>query len=354
MQLELYSRIPEPRLLNQARLMEEYLLHEDALLITGSCSHGECWHTDQRGDGECGETCATAYLIRTMGKLIQVTGNLKYGDIIERAVYNALFAAQSPEGRRLRYFTPFEGRRDYFQEDTYCCPNNFRRIVAEIPGFVYFRWKNGAAINLYVDSEVRFELDGNKSVLVQQETDYPNSGNVDIKLELSEAAEFPLCLRIPAWCTQANISINNQPPEIMTGGQSFVLERTWSDGDRIALRMPMKCRWIKGRKSYSGKVAFMRGPLLFCLSRKQKKLTAEIDLNSITIDMKSLSDPFSDKTTRPDGLAFKVRAWSTEQRVSEDLDLELVLTEFPDPTGEATYFIPSNPAAAVSDEFIFL
>ena len=140
----------------------------------------------------------------------------------------------------------------------------------------------------------------------------------------------------------------------MIGGQSFVLERTWSDGDRIALRMPMKCRWIKGRKSYSGKVAFMRGPLLFCLSRKQKKLTAEIDLNSITIDMKSLSDPFSDKTTRPDGLAFKVRAWSTEQRVSEDLDLELVLTEFPDPTGEATYFIPSNPAAAVSDEFIFL
>jgi len=285
-----------------------------------------------------------------MGKLMQVTGELKHGDIIERAIYNALFAAQSPDGRRLRYFTPFEGRRDYFQEDTYCCPNNFRRILAEIPGFVYFRWRNGVAINLYGTSEVRFELDGHKSVLIQQETDYPNSGNVDIRLELSEAAEFPLCLRIPGWCAQARISINDQQPETMTGGHSLVLEREWSDGDRIALRMPMTCRWIKGRKTYSGRIALMRGPSVFCLGRERNRLSAEIDLERITIDMESLSGPFPDQTTRPDGQAFKVSAWSTEQNAP---DLELVLTEFPDPTGETTYFAPSNPAAAVSDELIY-
>ena len=352
MQLELYSRSPEPQLLNQARLLEKYLLHEDALLITGSCSHSECWHTDQRGDGECGEACATAYLIRTMDMYIQVTGELKHGDIIERALYNALFAAQEPEGRRLRYFTPFEGKRDYFQEDTYCCPNNFRRIVAEIPDLIYYRWNNGLAINFYTASEVRFELDGHKSVLIQQETDYPNSGNVDIRLELNESVEFPLYLRIPGWCPQASISINNQQPETITGEHSFVLEHEWTNGDRIQLRMPMTPRWIKGRKIHSGKIALMRGPLLFCLSRERNNLSSEMDLNSITIDMESLSGPFCDQAIRPDGQAFKVRVWSTERNITEDSDPELLLTEFPDPTGEAVYFIPSNPDAAVPDDLI--
>ncbi|MFH1007253.1 MAG: beta-L-arabinofuranosidase domain-containing protein [Candidatus Latescibacterota bacterium] len=352
MQLDLYAREPNTQLLNQSRILEAYLLHEDALLITGSCSHGECWHTDQRGDGPCGETCATAYLIRTMANLMQVTGDLTYGDLIERALYNALFAAQSPDGRHLRYFTPLEGRRDYFQEDTYCCPNNFRRIVAEMPSLVYFGWKSGVAINLYGTSQVRFELDGHQSVWIQQETDYPNSGNVDIRLALSEAARFPLCFRIPGWCAQASICINGEQPETVTGEHAFVIEREWSDGDRVALSMPMACRWIEGRKTYSGRVALMRGPLVFCLSRERNRLSADLDLKHITIDMESLSGPFRDQTTRPDGQAFTVRAWSTEQNLSDCPDLEWVFTEFPDPTGEATYFAPCNPTAAVSDHLI--
>ena len=97
----------------------------------------------------------------------------------------------------------------------------------------------------------------------------------------------------------------------------------------------------------------MRGPLVFCLSRERNRLPAEMDLKSITIDMESLSGPFCDQTNRPDGQAFKVRARSTEKNAPKASDLELVLTEFPDPTGEVTCFAPSNPAAAVSDDLIY-
>ena len=97
----------------------------------------------------------------------------------------------------------------------------------------------------------------------------------------------------------------------------------------------------------------MHGPLLFCLSRERNKLSEEMDLNSITIDMESLSGPFSDQSNRPDGRVFKVRAWSTEQNGTEETDLELLLTEFIDPTGEITFFVPSNPTASVSDDLIY-
>ncbi len=68
---------------------------------------------------------------------------------MDRTIYNTLFAAQSPDGRRLRYYSPVEGPRVYFEGDTYCCPCNYRRIVAELPQMVYYQQENGVTVNLY-------------------------------------------------------------------------------------------------------------------------------------------------------------------------------------------------------------
>ena len=83
-----------------------------------------------------------------LDRLLRITGNAQFGDMMERAVYNALFAAQSPDGRNIRYFTPLEGQREYFG-DTFCCPNNFRRIIAELPDMVCYRSGDGVAVNLF-------------------------------------------------------------------------------------------------------------------------------------------------------------------------------------------------------------
>ena len=105
-QLQLYDIKPDPRLLTQAQQAIDFLTRQDGLLISGSCGMAEGWHDTQAGDGMASESCATAYLTRMLDRLLRITGNAQFGDMMERAVYNALFAAQSPDGRNIRYFTP--------------------------------------------------------------------------------------------------------------------------------------------------------------------------------------------------------------------------------------------------------
>ncbi len=282
-QQDLYRVQPQDSLLNQSRRAVEYLTSSDGLVITGTCSYGEVWHGDQNGSGHLGESCATAYLIRLLDSLIRLEGDLRYGDIMERSIYNALFGAQSTDGRRLRYYTAFEGGRTYFDEersaknpdepkvrlnsyDTYCCPGNFRRIMAELPSKVYYRTADGLAINLYTSSAAEIDLGEGVSLAVQQKTDYPNSGDVEIYLTPSKSITFPLRLRIPRWCSQGQVLVNGEPEDgPVVGGTSIGITRNWEAGDLVTLHMPMPWRFIRGRKRQAGRVALMRGPVLYCL-----------------------------------------------------------------------------------------
>ena len=138
-QLELFRFLPDPQLLRPTRRAVHFLTAEDGMAITGGAGLWEIWTDDQDGRMALGETCATAYQIRLYDSLLRLEGNSRYGDLIERTMYNALFAAQSVDGRRIRYYTPLEGKREYFPGDTYCCPCNYRRIVADLPTMVYYR-----------------------------------------------------------------------------------------------------------------------------------------------------------------------------------------------------------------------
>ena len=158
-QLELYRIEPDEKLLRPARRVVHFLTAEDGMAITGAVGQGEIWTDDQDGRTALGETCATAYLLRFCENLLRLEGDSRYGDLLERIVYNTLFGAQSPDGRCIRYYTPLEGNRVYFPADNYCCPCNYRRIVAELPTMVYYRSGPGVAINLYTPSEATIDLD---------------------------------------------------------------------------------------------------------------------------------------------------------------------------------------------------
>ena len=86
---------------------------------------------------------------------------------MERTIYNGLFAAQSPDGRQIRYYSPFDGPRAYFDKDTYCCPNNYRRIVAELPAMVFYRAHGGVAVNLYESATATIGLPGDNKISVR-------------------------------------------------------------------------------------------------------------------------------------------------------------------------------------------
>jgi uncharacterized protein len=368
-QLDLYREQPDEALLAQSHRVIDYLTKDDGLMITGTCSLAERFRNNQETKGDVGESCATAYLIRMAHYLLQLEGITLDGDIMERAIYNALFAAQSPDGRSLRYFTAIDSPRKYHPNDAYCCPGNWRRIVAELPEMIYYRSADGGVlVNLYTTStaDVRFASD--LSVQLRQETDYPNSGKVIIKTEPSRSAEFPLKLRIPRWCESATISVNGQPAGSPSKpGDWASVRRLWKAGDVVTLDMPMKTRLVRGRKLQAGKVGVMRGPVLFCLnpacqaarypvyaghganSAEIQRTVAEAVVQT-KFDWTTLATPVPDKTIRPDGLALEVRAWGPGSDRSKPADLTLLLTEFVDPTGELTYLPSDNPKAGVEDE----
>jgi len=353
-QLELYRITPDEKLLRTSRRAIEFLTRSDGMAITGGAGQWEIWTDDQDGRGELAETCATAYQIRVYDSLLRLAGDSRYGDLMERTIYNTLFAAQSPDGRKIRYYSPFEGERVYHPGDTYCCPCNFRRIIAELPDMVYYRFGGGLAINLYTPSEAKLKLEGGAGLVVRQATDYPNSGRVVIQLDPSEAAEFPLRLRIPAWCGEGQVAVNGQAVEEgIAGGQFFTIERSWQKGDQVVLDMPMPWRLVRGRKRQAGRVAVMRGPMVFCLNPAQNERLAQLDgadLGRITLDPESLGEPLGDDSVRPGGLACRVQAWKPGYAVKRPGDLSLVLTEFADPGGKAVYFRLQDLSVAADDE----
>jgi hypothetical protein len=350
-QLHLNHIQPDRALTVKSKNVLDFLLKQDGLLITGTCGNHECWHDTQDGGHNLAETCTTAYLIRFLDELLQEEADPLYGDIIERAIYNALFAAQSPDGRQIRYYTPFEAPRVYFDKDSYCCPNNYRRIVAEIPSLVYYQSEEGILVNLYTASEAQIQLSDGNLVRVKQETDYPNSGNVKVEVSPSVSAEFAVSFRIPQWYVSPSMSLNGKPADAQVRPGAFTaLRREWKEGDRIALNFPMELRLVKGRKAQSGRVAVMRGPRLFTLSPSRNEGLEGIDLRMMVIKPETLEGPFEDDSVRGGGLSCKVEAWKPDTWYPfAPTDFKLTLTEFPDPEGKSSYFLVPNPE---EDDFV--
>ncbi len=341
-QLRLNRIEANPKLLNTSRRAMDFLMKDDGLAITGTCGQHECWHDTQEGAANLGETCATAYLIRWWDELLRMEGDPVYGDLMERAVFNALFAAQSPDGRKIRYYSPFEGPRTYFEGDTYCCPCNYRRILPELATMSYYTGKDGVYVNLYTASTATAALPGGNTLQIQQETAYPRAGRVKLILTPERPGEFTLALRIPRWCQGAAVAVNGSAQEgpVAPGG-FHAIRRVWRAGDTVELELPMALRLVKGRKAQSGRVAVMYGPRVFCLDPEQNPALAKEDLRLITIDPATLAGPAADESG---ALTCTVRAWrTTNWYPMSKTDWELTLSEFPVPGGKATYFHVPNP-----------
>jgi hypothetical protein len=347
---------PDPQLLHPTRSLLDFLLNHNGMVITGAVGDHECWHNTQEGTINLGETCASVYMLFWLDELMRREGKSLYGDMMERVVFNTLFGAQSPEGRHLRYYTALDGPRHYFPTDTYCCPCNYRRGVATLPDLIYYRVGNGLAVNLYTESSAEVALEGGLTVKLEQNTSYPSSGQVAIHVNPSRAAQFPLSLRIPAWCGKPHVTINGQASESpAVPGRFLVLHREWKPGDQVQLDLPMSARWVKGRQSQLGRVALMHGPQLFCLNRARHPELKDLDLRLVVIDPQTLEGPVADDSVRPGGLAFRVKAWKPGSWYPlVPYELTLTLTEFPDTDGEATFLKPPNPNEShfVADELL--
>jgi len=364
-QTELYRLTGEENLLHMSHFMRNELLKkgDGGMLVTGSCSDGEQFSYNQNGRGAIGESCVTAYVLRWIDSLMRLEGDMRYGDLLERTIYNALLAANSPDGRWIRYFTPFSGGREYDTRDFFCCCGNYRRAVAELPEKVYYRTgEGGIALNLFTNSKKTFDVKG-QTVTILQETAYPSDG--DVKLTFSTQNRHPVALafqfRTPRWCESITLRVNDEAPAaIDPSGQRlgcYVLNRTWKDGDVVKISMPMPWRLLRGRGLQEGRVVLLRGPIVYCIGKDQNAalLGRCPEPRNLVIDPASVAEPARDDSIRPNGLKVIAKAWLNEDRTGDKVGV--TLTEFIDPSGQEVYFrVPNladtSPLRLTDDEIV--
>lgn len=278
----------------------------------------------------------------------------RLGDFMERTIWNALFAAQSPDGRRIRYYTPLLGNRAYFNRDVFCCPNNYRRLIARLSDFAVYTHADAIFANLYTPLETTLEVGGVR-VGLRETTDYPSRETIAFGIDPERPAEFSFSLRIPKWCATPSVTVNGQEPsERPVAGSVYALRRRWQKGDRVELNLPMTIRPVLGRMRQAGRIALLRGPLVYAFNPK----TANKDQHPFDFQRTHQVDPktcrlVDDATVRPDGTGVEMLATGSFSAIDIDpqKDEWIRLTEFADPDAAVTYFrTPQIQKDGVPDE----
>ena len=369
-QLEMYLKERDPRLLRQTKRAFEHLFRQDGMLITGATGVAECWSGDQDGCGYSGETCFAAealvvydYAIRT--GMFDVA---ELGAAMERTLHNAFFAAQSENGRKLRYYTPFTGERYYWPSDVYCCPGNFRRTVGNLPQYVLYVNSSGVLANLYTEAKASVVVDDAKVGIVEH-TDYPRSGRVAFEFDAVRPTKFDFAVRIPEWCREPVVKVNGRLEEGVTPRSVFTIRRVWKTGDRIELDFPMDIRLVAGRCRQKGRVAVMRGPVVYSLDTRtllpiygnhtwdelQRFPTSPLELEGcIMLNPRSLR-----LAADGESIAAQISVLPYELGFKADQPgdhlLTVTLRPFADPSGTLTYFrVPDVTSVGQPDGLVQL
>jgi DUF1680 family protein len=218
------------------------------------------------------ETCAAIGLVFWGRRMLELTGDGRYADVVERALYNAVLGGVSLDGGVFFYDNPLASRGDHHRQPWFecaCCPPNLARLLASLGGYIY-GW-NGAdlAVDLYAQGSVRFSVEG-REVVLHQETRYPWDGAVTVRFTMDRPAAFGLRLRIPGWCRAARLDVNGVDmdlPDRITRGYVRV-ERIWTPEDRVRLKMDMPVERVRAHpevRQNAGCIALQRGPVVYCL-----------------------------------------------------------------------------------------
>ena len=129
---------------------------------------------------------------------------------------------------------------------------------------------NGLCASLYAPSDVTAKVGQGGEVSLHEETGYPFRDTIEFKVSATQAVRFPLYLRVPQWCAAASVKVNDAAIDVKARPLSYiVLDRTWKDGDRVTLQLPMQIavrRWPKNQDAAS--VSY--GPLDFGLGIRER------------------------------------------------------------------------------------
>ncbi len=216
--------------------------------------------------------------------LLRVTRDGKYGDSMERVLYNTVLGAK-PLGKdgSAFYYSDYSnsGSKFYFDDKFPCCAGTLPQVAADYRILGYFHDAGGVYVNLFLPSTVKWTAGNGAQVSLTQSGGYPLDGRVTMVVRANRAADFALRLRIPSWAGSelgegASIEVNGQPVNAVVTKGFAAVQRKWKDGDRVELNLPLPMRLEAIDELHAETVALVRGPLvLFALTEDAPRVTRE-------------------------------------------------------------------------------
>jgi len=222
------------------------------------------------------ETCNTYNMLRLTKEIFLTDGELHYMDYYERALYNHILSSQHPETGGFVYYTPMRPRhyRVYSQPQDcmWCCVGSGMENHGKYGELIYSYLNDDVYVNLFISSRLNWK---EKGLVLSQQTKFPDEGTTQLTIESVKPHSLSINIRYPAWVDagKLEVKINGKKLVVTAQPDSYVkLERVWSKGDKIEVRLPMKLTTeeLTGNSQY---VAFLHGPIV--LAAKTDILNAD-------------------------------------------------------------------------------
>jgi DUF1680 family protein len=231
-----------------------------------------------------GESCAAIGNMMWNWRMLAASGEAKFTDVIERALYNGINSGMSLDGKAYCYrnplaYDPGNSSGDWPTEEsavrnpwynTTCCPPNLERIFASLPGYFYSTSADGVYIHLYDNSEMNWHLQDGTGLKISQKTNFPWSGEVTVTVSPATSSEFVVYVRIPGWSSKTGVKVNGTQVSGALAGEYLAIRRRWTANDKIELNFDMATHLLKANPNVDddrGRVAFQRGPIVFCMEQ---------------------------------------------------------------------------------------
>ncbi|WP_197688151.1 MULTISPECIES: RICIN domain-containing protein [unclassified Actinoplanes] len=221
------------------------------------------------------ETCGIVEFMASHEILTRITGDPIWGDRTENLAFNSLPAALDPQQTGIHYVTSANsialldrpGHAGQFQNgfamqaymlgiDNYrCCPHNYGMGW---PYYVEEMWvatpDGGLAATLHGPATVTAKVGDGTTVSIKADTVYPFGETITYTVTTPKALAFPVYLRVPGWCTSPSLTVNGAAQTVAGGPAYAKIARTWANGDRIVLKLPMQAKtrtWTANHRSVS-------------------------------------------------------------------------------------------------------
>lgn len=233
------------------------------------------------------ETCANIANAMWNWRMLAVTGDAKYADVMEKVFYNCMLSALGIEGKSYFYSNPLRragkdvpllsndstnrwvNTTPVSEVHCFCCPPSIARTIAQLHTYAYSVSDNAAWIHLYGTGKLETKLPDGSAIRLSQTSDYPWDGKVTVKIEQAPTKAMSLRLRIPGWAEKATVKVNGQAASAEARSGTYCeVQRQWAAGDKVELDLPMPVVLMESHPLVEGnrnQVAVMRGPVVYCL-----------------------------------------------------------------------------------------